>query len=175
MEGRIYPCPNILRIYPCSVNCKEERVKSTLYNRRHGCSMDDSYDYDDIEITQKSEYYKLRLPEGCPFEFEQRMSEMNSDKAEERKKFWFTPWIGGKRTCQHCGAVIPNKSECPNCGYKRYLFFNIEKDSVIFHACGLWGALSWVGRLVFVWLMSMMFSVLLIIMMTFLYVITQIS
>ena len=106
------------------LDCKKDKMRATLYNRRHSCSRDykfleNGYDYVNLE------YFKLNIPYECNYELEQEMFELNNDCGEpERQKGWKPTWLfAEKRVCQHCGEVIKNTPYCPRCGYRRYLYF----------------------------------------------------
>lgn len=131
-------------------------MKSVFYNRRHGCSLDNYVEYMFVSDYQKNEYYRLDAPYNCPFEFEHRMYEMNVKHEEKKDSIWFKPWMGRKRICQHCGTEIPNKSKCPNCGMGRYLYFELKKDSLLLNVLQMMDSFTWIGKLIFVGLMSML-------------------
>lgn len=63
----------------------------------------------------KTEYFNMRVEKHCPYYTEQYLSSLNNEPHEVN--YGFTRHFSKTRVCQHCGRVIPNKKDCPICGY----------------------------------------------------------
>lgn len=105
-----------------------------VIRRLHSCTLDD-FGVMYAHYNPKVEYFNLKLLESCPYYAEQYLYEMYKC---EHKKVDYSVFRHFKKTrvCQHCGATIPNKDECPKCGYTRFeIYTGLDEGALLKNIC----------------------------------------
>jgi hypothetical protein len=77
----------------------------------------------------KTEFFKLEITKICPYYCEQCLSLLNNELHDVN--YGFTRYFSKTRVCQHCGRVIPNKVDCPICGYKKFKNYHKWQDMTL--------------------------------------------
>ena len=100
-------------------------------HRMHGCFNDD-FSVRHGDYLKDTEYFNLdNSKRTCPYFVEHEMYSFNSK--ESKVDYGFFRRFKLKRTCQHCGRVIPNRKKCPVCGYDRFKPFGRIERYIVEH------------------------------------------
>ncbi len=102
--------------------------------RMHSCMLDD-FGIMYAHYNPRVEYFNLELMQNCPYYIEQYLYEMYECK-HRKVDYSVFRHFGKTRVCQHCGEIIPNKVDCPKCGYTRFeIYTGLDEGALLKNIC----------------------------------------